>query len=217
MKLAKTKHEFNNAIIGMLYGKSTLYKSQNTCEFYIRHSGKQFDYVDEKVRYLSNYIKPLNVKIGVDKNGYTYKCAYYKSNIFNNIYKKIYLENENKTNKYLHKNLLNRIDYIMLAFIYMDKGCLSVRKKNDKYTKSIKLILNTQNFTYKENLQLIKIIERKFHITFKIAKDKNNYRIWCNTENAYKFLDLVFPIVKEFNSMKYKLDIKQENNPYLKQ
>ena len=215
MRLAKSKHEFNSAMIGMIMGDT--YISQNKSTYmYIRHGGKQLSYVDEKVEYLSNYIKPISLQTCKDNKGFTYRYAYYRNNGLKYLYKNFYIKYGKKSKKYLNVNIINRFDDISLAFLYMDDGCLSVRKKNGEYTKQLQIILNTQAFSKEENLWLISLLKRKFDLDFKIAKDKNNYRLWCSTKSAIKMLYIVSPIVKEFKSMHYKLDIKQENNPFLK-
>ena len=98
----------------------------------------------------------------------------------------------------------------------MDNGCLSVRKRNGIYTNSMQIILNTQGFTKAENIWISGVLKRKFDLEFKIAKDGDNYRLWCSTQSALKLLEIVAPIVKEFKSMHYKLDIKKKDNPFLK-
>ena len=215
MKLANSKHEFNSAMIGMIMGDAHLSKKTSTY-LYIRHGGKQLDYINEKVEYLSNYIVPKVVKTCVDNQGYKYRYAYYNNDSLKYLYKNFYIKNNKLTKKYISRNIMNRFNEISLAFLYMDNGCLSVRKRNGIYTNSMQIILNTQGFTKAENIWISGVLKRKFDLEFKIAKDGDNYRLWCSTQSALKLLEIVAPIVKEFKSMHYKLDIKKKDNPFLK-
>ncbi len=211
---ANSKHEFNSALIGMLLGDGYILHTKNSYCMYVRHGKSQFEYVDEIVEYFSNYIKPRSLYSKVDKKGYPYRVAYYNSKKLKYLYKKIYMQN-GKKKKRLSPTIMHRFNAISLAFLYMDDGCLSVRKRNGKYTKSLQIFLCTEGFTKQENIWLANVIKQKFGVNFRVAKEKKYYRLWCSTVEAHKFLKIVSPIVKEFKSMHYKLDIKQEDNPYL--
>lgn len=200
---AKTKHEFNSAMIGIILGDGSM---SNEKYLYIRHGGKQLDYVNEKVEYLSNYIYPKSIKQNIDKLGYTYRYAYYNSEKLRNLYKKIY---DKKTHtKKLNTQIINRINEISLAFLYMDDGCLSLRGKNTGTIKSREIHLNVQSFSMDEVMKLKLYIFKKYDIDFHITTDKGRPRLWCNTKNTIKFLTIVAPIVKHFLTMHYKLDLK---------
>lgn len=206
MKKAKTKHEFNSAMIGIILGDGSMPKKN--C-LYIRHGGKQLSYVDEKVEYLSNYLHPQSLRSSVDKNGYKYRYAYYNDFKLQYLYKDIYAGKNNE--KALKTSIINRINEISLAFIYMDDGCLSLRGKKTGCIRSREIHLNVQSFSMHEVKQLRNHILNKFGIDFHITTDKGKPRLWCNTKNTIKFLEIVSPIVKEFPSMHYKLDLKYKN------
>ena len=202
MKIAKTKHEFNSAMIGIILFDGSMQKDHI---LYIRHGGKQLSYVDEKVEYLSKYILPKSLKTSVDKLGYTYRYAYYNCNDLRFLYKSIYKDGV----KRLTPSLLNRFTPITLAFMYMDDGCLGLRKNPDNgCIKSREIHLNVQSFTKQEALLLKNFLLKNYGVDFHLTTDKGKPRLWCNTENTIKFLEIVAPIVKEFKTMHYKLDLK---------
>lgn len=206
MKKASTKHEFNSALIGMILADGSMPKEKY---LYIRHGGNQLDYVNEKVEYLSKYIQPSTLKQSIDKKGYTYRYAFYNSDKLINLYKKIYCGKNNK--KILTQSIINRITPISLAFIYMDDGCLSLRGKNKGNIQSREIHLNVQSFSCDEVTKLRNYILNKYDVDFHITTDKGKPRLWCNTKNTLKFLEIVAPIVKEFKTMHYKLDLKYKN------
>lgn len=203
MKKANTKHEFNSALIGMILGDGGMLP---TTKLYIRHGGKQLDYVNEKVEYLSKYIQPKSLRQSIDKKGFVYRYAYYNSKKLQYLYKSIYSGVNNK--KSLPQNIINRITPISLAFIYMDDGCLSLRGKNTGTIRSREIHLNVQSFTWEEVKRFKDYLLHKYDVDFHLTVDKGHPRLWCNTKNTLKFLSIVAPIVREFPTMHYKLDLK---------
>lgn len=206
MKKANTKHEFNSAMIGIILFDGSMI---NEKILYIRHGGKQLGYVDEKVEFLSKYAEPTTLRSSVDKLGYNYRYAYYNNEIFKHLYHSIY-KNRKKT---LSNKLLNRFTPITLAFMYMDDGCLGLRKSPSGGYKSREIHINTQSFTMSEVKMLRDMIYKRYDIDFHITTDKGKPRMWCNTKNTIKFLEIVAPIVREFPTMHYKLDLKYKTKP----
>ena len=202
MKIASTKNELNSALIGMILFDGSM---KNDHVLYLRHGGKQLSYVDEKVSYLSKYMKPKSCRTAVDNLGYTYRYAYYNDQKLKYLYHAIYRDGK----KRLPSNIINRFTPVTLAFMYMDDGCLALHKgKTPRVYKSREIILNTQSFSKDEVKNLQKVLSRKYGVNFKYTTDKGNPRLWCNTSNTLKFLTIVAPIVKEYKCMRYKLDLK---------
>ena len=176
----------------------------NDHALYIRHGGKQLEYVNEKVEYLKKYITPASIKTNIDKKGFTYRYAYYNDRSLKFIYSKIY---KNKK-KVISDSILNRINAISLAFFYMDDGCLVLRKDKKGCIGSREIYLATHSFSLHEVQKFRNLLFNKFNIDFHISFEKGKPRMWCNTSNTIKFLTLIAPIVKEFPTMHYKLDLK---------
>lgn len=209
MKIINTKHNFNSAMIGIILFDGSM---QNEKVLYIRHGGNQLSYVDEKVEYISNYISPKSMRTSVDKKGYIYRYAYFNDIKLKYLYEKIYINGK----KRLTKNILNRFDNITLAIMYMDDGCLSLRKdkKHEGIYKSREIHLNVQSFSFNEVEMLQNYLRIKYDIDFHLTVDKGKPRLWCNTKNTIKFLTIIAPIVKQFPTMHYKLDLKYKTNKY---
>lgn len=203
----KNAHEFNSCIIGILLGDGHM---RNDHYLTIRHGGKQLSYVDETIKYLSSYITPNVVRSSVDKAGYAFRYANFSSKKLTYLYHKIY----NNKVKILSPSIVNRIDAHALAFLYMDDGCLCLRKKRgSNCICSREIMLSVNSFTFQEVEYFQKYLLRKYGIDFHITTDKGKPRMWCNTKNTIKFLQIVSPIVANFPTMYYKLDLKYKRKP----
>lgn len=203
-----TKHKLNSALIGIILFDGSM--PANHC-LYIRHGGNQLGYVDEKVNFISKYYTPKSIRTSIDKAGYTYRYAYYNNYNLNFLYKNIYKKDKKKT---LAQNILNRFDEITLAIMYMDDGCLGLHKdlKHEGVYKSREIHLNVQSFSFDEVKRLQNLLLKKWGLEFHLTTDKNKPRLWCNTKNTIKFLEIVAPvIIDNFPSMYYKLDLKYKN------
>lgn len=194
----------NSALIGLILGDGSMTK-QNV--LYIRHGGRQLDYVNEKVYFLKNFIKPISLRSSIDKAGYTYRYAYFNDDKLSYFYNIIYKNGK----KVITEELINNFDKISLSFFYMDDGCLSLRKyinKDGNWTgnyKSKEIYLCTHSFNLDEAKIFIKMLRDKFDLEFRMTLDKGHPRLWCNTKNTIKMLKIVSPIVSKFETMFYKL------------
>lgn len=199
-----TAHKLNSALIGIILFDGSMNGEKY---LYIRHGGNQLEYVDEKVNFLSKYLKPNSLRTCVDNNNYTYRYAYYNNKKLQWLYKKIYVNGK----KHLTKSILNRFDEITLAIMYMDAGCLGLHKdpKHPGNYKSREIHLNVQSFSLDEVKMLQSHLLNKWGIDFHLTFDKGKPRLWCNTKNTIKFLEIVTPVIHyNFPTMYYKLDLK---------
>lgn len=204
--LARTKHVANSSLIGMILGDGSMpfkKKEFRKGKLYLRHGGNQVNYVNEKVKFLERYLKPVSLREGVDKLGYPYRYAYYNDEKLANIYHLVYKDGR----KSICGKLLNRFTDVSLAFLYMDDGCLSLRKKNGRISSRY-ISLNLQGFSFEEVKMFTVMLKQKFNLTFSITVDKHRPRMWCNTANTRKFIGIVKPVVLFFPTMHYKLDLK---------
>lgn len=74
-------------------------------------------------------------------------------------------------------------DPISIAIWYMDDGSLSSRKDT--------FILNTQSFTFEDNVKLQKCLLQNFGIVTTVNRDKIYYRLYINKISAKHFESLV--------------------------
>lgn len=203
VKKITSAHEFNSAMIGMILFDGSMPSEKY---LYLRHGGKQLKYVDEKIEFIKEYLTPTSVRTAVDKNGYTYRYAYFNTERLIPLYHKIYINGK----KRLTDEILERFDEITLAFMYMDDGSLVLHKnpKNPEGYHSREIYLAVNSFSLDEVKKLQSLLKRKWDLDFRISKEKNSYRLCCNATNAIKFCTIVAPYVKNFPTLLYKLDFK---------
>lgn len=72
---------------------------------------------------------------------------------------------------------------LSLAIWYMDDGALSTRK--DAF------ILNTQSFSYDDNIKLQECIKKNFQVKCTLNRDKVYWRLYIHKESAKHFLELI--------------------------
>jgi len=84
-----------------------------------------------------------------------------------------------------------------LAVWFMDDG--SIKSKFHKAK-----IINTQCFSKKEVLLMIKVLKNKFEISAKLRYQKDGYQIYILSKSADKFKEIIKPYIVD--CMKYKLD-----------
>ena len=203
VKKIENAHDFNSAMIGMILFDGSM---PNEKYLYLRHGGNQLAYVDEKIGFIKDYLTPTTVRSAIDKNGFSYRYAYFNTDKLKYLYNKIYINGK----KRLTDSILNRFDEITLAFMYMDDGSLVLHKDpkrlGEYHSREIYLAVN--NFTLHEVTKLQSLLKNKWNLNFRISHEKNGYRLCCNGENAIKFCSLVAPYIKNFPTMLYKLDFK---------
>lgn len=205
VKKITSAHDFNSAMIGMILFDGSMPSEKY---LYLRHGGKQLNFVDEKIDFIKDYLTPTSVRTSIDKNGYSYRYAYFNTEKLISLYHKIYVNGK----KRLTDEILNRFDEIVLAFMYMDDGSLVLHKDSKRLGKyrSREIYLAVNSFTLEEIKKLQLLLKKRWGLDFRISKEKNSYRLCCNGTNAIKFCTLIAPYIKNFPTLLYKLDFKYE-------
>lgn len=96
------------------------------------------------------------------------------------------------------KILPRRLDFILnpiaLAVWFMDDGCLDKKRG---------YILNTQNFTFEENMRLMSFLSEKLHIALSVHRDRIYYRLYVKRKSMSIFRNLLDAYMHPI--MRYKL------------
>lgn len=108
-----------------------------------------------------------------------------------------------KPNKQLSEKMIYKINEEGLCYWYLDDGSLVFQRNKEGKIDSRKGYLNTQGFTYKENLLLQKMLLEKFNIKTLIHKDRNYYRLYLNSVELKKLIKIIFPYCPPY--MYYKI------------
>ena len=193
MKYPKKK---TGIITGMLLGDACIEKSGRLT---MGHSINQKEYLlykMDRLKYFFNF-HYSEKSVGKDKK---YIQVYAQTKIYP--YLKLMRKIWYKPNKQLTKKMIYKLDEEGLCFWYLDDGSLVFQRTNGRI-ESRKGYLNTQGFTYEENLMLQEMLLTKFNINVKIHKDKEYYRLYFNSNELKKLFKIIAPYCPE--CMYYKL------------
>lgn len=210
------KDEIKFGLYGLLLGDGT-YKSG---KIYCYHSNKQKFYV----KWLETIFKEnnLDIKCKYDYINKTSFGEYYYSQIAISVDKNeilnVFYDENNK--KIISDYVLSNINEFGLLLWFLDDGQLHVSFKENSGKRFA--YLNTQSFTYEENIKIQKMFKERFDIDLKIHKDnsgfkkqknKTYYRLYFNATNFRKFFDVVRPYLKYIpKEFYYKFNMKYTPN-----
>ena len=183
------------------------------------HTNKQRFYVEWLESLFKNY--GLKTSSRYDYMAHSNLGDYIYSRVNIKVPNKFYFENGYKFfntegKKIVSSYVLEHINLFGLLLWYLDDGCLFVSTKDNR-TKRF-AYLNTQSFTYEENIKIQQSFKERFDIDLRIHTDCSGfekykesvyYRLYFNATNFRKFYDLLRPylqyIPKEFY---YKFNMK---------
>src|SRR3989344_7210657 len=132
-----------SVLLGALYGCLIANSSNTNVRFQTEHSAKQKDYVFWKYEIFKNFVL-TPPKYLTKTRSWKFRTVSHKD--FLPFHRRFYKNGR----KVLPNDLRFLTDPMVLAVWYMDDGCLEKRK--------IGCILNTQSFTYEENMRLAKFL-----------------------------------------------------------
>lgn len=161
----------------------------------IHHGWKQKDLVFWKYKLLKNLVScpPRKIKCWENpKNGEKYYSWYFHTKTIpelKDIYKLFYSNGK----KILPRNTADLLTPISLSVWVMDDGCNS----------NGSIVLNTQNFSLSDHSRLKRIFQERFGILSTINKDRDEFRLRLNKDNADKLIRMISGNI--IPSMKYKL------------
>lgn len=190
--------QFQREIInGCLLGDGRLEcrSKEGSARLRIHHGWKQKDFVLWKYKVLKNLVLSPPRKIVCwknPKNNENYYSWYFHTQTipeFKTLYKIFYHDRK----KVLPQSMLDLLNPLTLAVWIMDDGC----------NTGDSLILNTQNYSIEEHYRLQKIFQQKFEAFSTINKDRDEFRLRFNCENAKKLFEIIYPNI--ISSMKYKI------------
>lgn len=210
------ENEIKFGLYGLLLGDGTYKNSRIYCS----HTNKQKFYVEwlEKIFKENN----LDVKCKYDYIKKTSFGEYYYSEIAIKVNKNeivdIFYDENNK--KIISDYVLENINEFGLLLWFLDDGQRHVSFKNNGAKRFG--YLNTQSFTYEENVKIQKMFKERFDIDLRIHKDNSGfekyknkvyYRLYFNATNFRKFFDIVRPYIKYIpQKFHYKFNMKYTPN-----
>lgn len=210
-----SEKEITYSLYGLLLGDGYYQKGQ----IRIWHTYKQKFYCVWLENIFKNYGLKVTSKYDFIRHT-TFGDVLY-SNVNIKVPKRFYFETSNKFfnndgKKIISDYVLNNINEFGLLLWFLDDGQFHVSFKNNKAKRFG--YLNTQSFSYEENLSIKNMFKTRFDIDLRVHKDDSGfenhkksiyYRLYFNANNFRKFFDIVRPflnyIPKEFY---YKFDMK---------
>lgn len=186
---------------GYIYAKKSKKYDYTQYSICFKHSIKQLEYLEYKAKLVNSILGGKQNKVHlINNNGYD-GCFYIKSNkSLRLIRKKIYKNNK----KCLTRDILDLLNEQGLAIWFMDDGCTSYMKRNDKI-HGIILQISTCLDTLEELQTVIDYFKERWDIKFGVKKDHDKYSLQCATKEARKFMKIVKPYVSQIECMQYKI------------
>lgn len=175
----------NDLIIGCLLGDASIRKDG---VLFVGHGASQREYVEWKFKLLSKQFSLKRFEREIHFNGKSFIQVGFYSSVTN--YTKLVRRIAYQPIKTINRKQLNKLSPIGLAIWYMDDGCLSFIKK-DRKIDSRQIILNTQGFSYDEQVIMQVYFKEAWGIETRIHRDKDKFRLWMNGTNANKFINLI--------------------------
>lgn len=156
----------------------------------VGHSFKQKEYVDWKYSFLSSLVitKPKMYKGNGSRFGYRF-CTRSLS-VLTPYYMCFYGNNSKKS---IPNQLV--LTPLSLAVWYMDDGA-----KNRKSA-----YLNTQQFSYNDQIRLLKMLRNQFNLEGSLNRDKHYFRIRLFQESSQELKRIIYDYIPD--CMKYKLPL----------
>ena len=175
-------------VIGSLLGDGYLMPTTAGCCFRVSHGQQQRHYVDWKFGIISDYVRTAPRTCG---RSYYFRTVTHPE--FAGLRQSFYSHGAVKG---VPIDLMEReMTALGLAIWFMDDGTADRNQVR----------INTQSFSYDENLMLVEFLHAKFGLTATINKDKDRHRLRLGAKAMDRFVDLVAPFV--IPSMQYKLPL----------
>lgn len=215
-----------NDIASLLYGLFLGDGCYHNGWLVIDHTNKQKTYV----LWLKEIFNVFNLKTSF-KEDYE-RITPFGKYIYTTLRIKVKKEDFEKDNKCFDKNhhkivsdyVLENISAFGLLLWYLDDGSLIVRpEKSSRFA-----YLNTQSFTYDENVKIVNMFKNRFDIDLKIHtdnsgfdKNKKYYRIYFSSKSFCNFIDIIRKYIPYIpKELLYKFDLKfkitnRKNSRYL--
>lgn len=208
--------EIINGLYGLMLGDGSLSGGYLRCV----HTNKQRFYVE--------WLEQIFNSFGIETcSKYDYKRnTTFGIYMYSDVKIKIPNKEEFKKNtllngkKYLSDAVLENINPFGLLLWFLDDGSWHVSFK-DNYAKRFGY-LNTQGFSYEDNVRIKDMFKERFDIDLRIHTDKSGikghedklyYKLYFNATNFRKFFDIVRPYLKYIpKEFYYKFDMKYKPN-----
>lgn len=212
--------DIKNALLGTIFADGSIGKQRTdgsrngtNGELEITHTSKNLDYL-KLIKSLLEKIDGIKVRISEhnkmsDSKTYTlYRLSTNRHEWFTELRNSIY--NTNRT-KIFPKEYIDKFNILSLLFLYFDDGTLRVRcYEGTSKIRETRITFCLDSFTLEELKYFMKWLKDKYDIDTHFyrhtkMKDLNRgFRVWTNTKNTIKFMNLIDSYYNLVPSMQYK-------------
>ena len=212
--------DIKNALLGTIFADGSIGKvrtngSRNGTngELEITHTSKNLDYL-KLIKSFLERIDGIKVRISehnkkTELKTYTlYRLCTNRHVWFTELRKDIYDSNRIKL---FPKKYIDKFNVLSLLFLYLDDGTLRVRMyEGTSKIRERKVTFCLDSFTLEELNYFRTYLKDKYNIDSRVyrhskVKDLNRgFRVWLNTLNTNKFMDLINQYYDLVPSMQYK-------------
>ena len=212
--------DIKNALLGTIFADGSIGKSRTdgsrngtNGELEITHTSRNLDYL-KLIKSLLERIDGIKVRISehnkkTELKTYTlYRLCTNRHIWFTELRKDIYDSNRIKL---FPKKYIDKFNVLSLLFLYLDDGTLRVRMyEGTSKIREIRATFCLDSFTLEELNYFRTYLKDKYNIDSRVyrhskVKDLNRgFRVWLNTLNTNKFMDLINQYYDLVPSMQYK-------------
>lgn len=220
MNLEMNIEDIKNALLGTIFADGSIGKSRTdgsrngtNGELEITHTSRNLDYL-RLIKSLLERIDGIKVRISehnkkTELKTYTlYRLCTNRHVWFTELRKDIYDSNRIKL---FPKKYIDKFNVLSLLFLYLDDGTLRVRMyEGTSKIREIRATFCLDSFTLEELNYFRTYLKDKYNIDSRVyrhskVKDLNRgFRVWLNTLNTNKFMDLINQYYDLVPSMQYK-------------
>lgn len=214
----KTEEEAKRALLGTIIADGSLCKARNKsyrskCYLEITHTSKNLDYLKEKKEILEDI---LNIKCAIkehnkktDLKTYSlYRLCTESTEYLKELRDILYDYNRVKL---FPEHIIDSFNDLSLLLLYLDDGTLRVRfYEGTSKLRDARISLCLDSFTYSELKYFQNYLLTKYNIKTGIYRHSKNmelnrgFRLWTNTENTRKFMNIIDKYYDCIPSMRYK-------------
>lgn len=216
----KNEDDAKAALIGTFFGDGCIEKQRTpkgkaSCE--ITHTARNIDYLElkkdifEKISGFKCMIKIHNKNIK-EKNYQLFRLSTNRHDWLTELRDNLYEICDRKRIKHFRKDYIDKMSDFGLLLLYLDDGCLKAqcRRKDKSHITEFRVTFCLESFTldelnYFRDWMLNKYgIESKIYRHYKYEDPSFGYRIWLNTKNSKKMMNVIDKFYDLVPSMKYK-------------
>lgn len=212
--------DIKNALLGTIFADGSIGKKRTdgsrngtNGELEITHTSKNLDYL-KLIKSLLEKIEGIKVRISEhNKKTETKLYTLYRLNTsrhkwFTELRDSIY---DNNRNKLFPREYIDKFNILSLLFLYLDDGTLRVRMyEGTTKVRETRVTFCLDSFTLNEINYFRAYLKSKYNIDSHIYRHNKmkdldrGFRIWLNTLNTSKFMDLINKYYDLVPSMQHK-------------